>query len=107
MFRERGFAFRHQVIRKEMQSPLRRDRRIEHAHRSSSSIARIRKNFSTLLLLRTIQRLERLARHHHFAAHSERSGHLRFLHRLFVYPQRNPPTPPHIRPPPLTSPTPP
>src|SRR5947207_3220096 len=89
MFRKRHFSIHQQVVRKKIQPPRRRNRRIEHAHGSRRRVTRIHKNLAANPLLLPVQSIERHLRHHHFATHFEirRELHL-FQHRGF-HTQRN------------------
>ncbi len=74
MLRKRHFAIDEKVVREKIQPPRRSDRGIENAHGSGRGIARVHKNLSACQLLLPVQRLKRLARHQHFAAHLEIGG---------------------------------
>src|SRR5690348_1713509 len=97
MLRERHFSIHQQVVREEVQFSRRRNRRIEHAHRSRSRVPRIHKNLPANLLLLPVQRLKRLARHHHFPAHLEIRRQLHFFQRRRIHAQRYGPDRLHIR----------
>src|SRR5260370_7638938 len=97
MFGERHFSIHQQVIREEVQSPRRGNRRIEHAHRPCRRVSRVHENLPANPLLLSIQRFECFLCHHHFAAHLEIRTQLGFFQRRRVHAQRNRPDRLHVR----------
>src|SRR2546430_17175108 len=97
MFRKWHFSVHEQVVRKKIESPRRCGRRIQYAHCPSRGIPRIYKDLAANLLLLSVQRFERLPRHHDFAAYFEVQGQFYFLQFHSFHAQRNRPNRLYVR----------
>src|SRR6266702_1010391 len=97
MLTERHFSILQQVVRKEIQPPRRRNRWIQYAHSPRRRVPRIHKDLPANSFLLSVQRFERLLRHHHFAAHFEIRRQLHLFQHRCVHPQRNRPNRLHVR----------
>src|SRR5919108_2725615 len=97
MLAKRHFSIHEQVVREEIQLPRRCTPRTDPPPPPRPRFPRIQKNLPANSLLLPVQRLKRLARHHHFAAHLKIRPQLHFFQRRRVHPQRHRPDGLHIR----------